>query len=169
MWCSIRSVPAWSGHRGSGRGVVGEVSVPSWLAVDGLLRQFGETREEACGEYRRFVSEGRGAGDLWNDLRQQVYLGDADFVERMQAKARIRGDVLSVPRIQRRAPTLALKEIAERHADRDTAIRAAYATDAYRYREIARHFGLHLASVGRIVRKGLESGVTLSIAGDKRK
>ncbi|MBK5965729.1 addiction module toxin RelE [Thiocystis minor] len=163
----VRSPEEWPWS--SYRAMVGEVSVPSWLAVDGLLRQFGETREEACDEYRRFVSEGRGAGDLWNNLRQQVYLGDADFVERMQAKAHIRGDVLSVPRIQRRAPALALEEIAERDADRDTAIRAAYATGAYSYREIARHFGLHLASVGRIVRKGLESGVTLSIADDKRK
>ena len=33
---------------------------------------------------------------------------------------------------------------------------AAYATGAYTYREIAEHLGVHLATVGRIVRKAMQ-------------
>lgn len=132
--------------------MVGMAPVPTWLAVDGLLSQFGEVREEASRCYREFVRAGVGENDLWEGLRQQVYLGDANFVERMQAKAQVRGDALSVPKIQRLAPAPALAVITELHADRNTAIRAAYATGAYSYRQIAQHFGLHLATVGRIVR-----------------
>ncbi|MEA3275746.1 MAG: helix-turn-helix domain-containing protein [Pseudomonadota bacterium] len=33
---------------------------------------------------------------------------------------------------------------------------AAYATGAYSYREIAAHFGVHLATVGRIVRGAMQ-------------
>ena len=42
--------------------------------------------------------------------------------------------------------------MAAKHRDRDEAIVTAYATGAYSYRQIAEHFGLHLATVGRIVR-----------------
>jgi len=51
------------------------------------------------------------------------------------------------------APAPALATIAGQHEDRDSAIAAAYATGAYSYREIAEHFRLHLATVGRIVRR----------------
>ena len=57
---------------------------------------------------------------------------------------------------QRRAPAPALDGIEGNIADRDAAIRAAYATGAYSYREIAQSFGVHLASIGRIVRRGLQ-------------
>jgi hypothetical protein len=57
-------------------------------------------------------------------------------MERMQAKTRIRGDVLSVSKIQRRAPALALDVITKQQADRNAAISAAYATGAYSYRGV---------------------------------
>ena len=142
----------WSSYRA----MIGAAPVPSWLAVDGLLSQFGETREEARRGYQRFVGEGMRGWRHLGGAPQQVYLGDSGFVERMQAQARICGDALSVPKVQRRAPAPALDEIKGRHPDRNAAIRAAYATGAYSYREIAQSFGIHLASVGRIVRRGLE-------------
>ena len=48
------------------------------------------------------------------------------------------------------APSLAA--IAVKRRDRDDAIAAAYASGAYGYRELAEHFGLHLGTVGRIIR-----------------
>lgn len=50
---------------------MGEVPVPTWLAVDGLLRQFGSGRADARKQYRRFVLEGAGRG-IWEGLRQQI-------------------------------------------------------------------------------------------------
>ncbi|MDT8283158.1 MAG: helix-turn-helix domain-containing protein [Gammaproteobacteria bacterium] len=70
----------------------------------------------------------------------------------MQKKVLVQGDELSIPRAQRRGPAPTLTRIAARHRTRDDAIVAAYATGAYSYREIAEHFGIHLATVGRIVR-----------------
>jgi DNA-directed RNA polymerase specialized sigma24 family protein len=96
---------------------------------------------------------GRG---IWEGLRQQIYLGDEAFVEAMQAKAKVQGDVLTVPRAQRRPPAPALADIAAGHRDRNTAIVAAYATGVYSYREIAEHLGVHLATVGRIVRQAMQ-------------
>ena len=138
----------WSSYRA----MVGEVATPRWLASDVLLGQFGKRRSEARRRYRQFVLEGMGGATLWAELRQQIYLGDERFVERMQRKAEIQGDELSIPRAQRRAPVPSLAAIARKHRDRDDAIVTAYGTGAYSYREIAEHFQLHLATVGRIIR-----------------
>jgi len=74
----------------------------------------------------------------------------------MQAKAQVQGDVLTVPKAQRRPPAPALSDIAASHPERNTAIMAAYATGAYSYREIAEQFGVHLATVGRVVRRSMQ-------------
>ncbi len=135
--------------------MTGQAPIPKCLAVGGLLSQFGVDREEARRGYQRFVSDGVGR-DIWDGLRQQIYLGSEAFVERMQAKAKINGDVLTVPQVQRRAPAPTLTDIAARHEGRNAAIVVAYATGAYSYREIAEYFGVHLATVGRIVRAEMQ-------------
>jgi hypothetical protein len=45
-----------------------------------------------------------------------------------------------------------------KYRHRNDAIIAAYATGAYSYREIAAHFALHLATVGRIMRTRMPQG-----------
>ncbi|BAU48576.1 toxin RelE [Sulfurifustis variabilis] len=144
----------WSSYRA----MVGEAPVPQWLATDGLLAQFGKRRAEARRRYGQFVLEGIDKGSIWTGLRQQIYLGDERFVERMQRKAELHGDELSIPRAQRRAPAPSLAVIAVKHRDRDDAIVAAHSTGAYSYRELAEHFGLHLATIGRIVRARMQQG-----------
>ncbi len=137
----------WSSYRA----MIGTAPTPNWLAVDGLLSQFGSVREQARCRYRTFVLEGVGKG-IWEGLRQQIYLGDEAFVKRMQVEAQVEGDTLSVPQVQRRPPPPPLVEFAAHPGGRNAAIVAAYATGAYSYREIAEYFGVHLATVGRIVR-----------------
>jgi putative transposase len=73
-----------------------------------------------------------------------------------QANAHVDGDVLSVPQLQRRPPALPLKQIAATSNSRDAAIVTAYATGAYSYRVIGGYFSIHLSTVGRIVRAGMQ-------------
>jgi len=141
----------WSSHGA----MMGTAPVPKWLAVEGLLSQFGSSREEARRRYQAFVYEGVGQ-DIWQELRQQIFLGDEAFVTRAQSQVRIAGDTMSVPQAQRRPPPPTLGQIAGQSAGRNAAIVAAYATGAYTYREIAGYFGVHLATVGRIVRGGMQ-------------
>lgn len=141
----------WSSYRA----MRGTAPTPNWLVVDGLLSQFGPVREEARRRYRTFVLEGVGRG-IWEGLRQQIYLGDEAFVKRMQARAQVEGDTLSVPQAQRRPPPPPLVEIAAHPGGRNAAIVAAYATGVYSYRGIAEYFGVHLATVGRIVRGAMQ-------------
>lgn len=139
----------WSSYRA----MLGQVASPPFLDTDGLLLQFDENRRPARKKYRRFVMDGIGEPALWAGLRQQVYLGDEAFVERVQAQMKIRGNELTVPKRQRRAPAASLDEIARQHPQRDDAIEAAYATGAYTYNDIAAYHDVHPATVGRVVRK----------------
>jgi hypothetical protein len=82
--------------------MMGKAPVPKWLSIDGLLSQFGTVRSRACQRYRKFVLEGI-EQNIWEGLRQQIYLGDDKFVKRMQSKLQIDGDRLTVPRAQRLA------------------------------------------------------------------
>jgi hypothetical protein len=66
--------------------MLGLSASPNWLDVDGLLRQFGHDRQTAREHYRRFVRAGVGAS-IWDNLRQQIYLGDEAFVEKMQQRS----------------------------------------------------------------------------------
>lgn len=133
--------------------MVGEAKAPQWLATDGLLAQFAKQRAAARRRYKRFVLDGVGVESVWSDLRQQIYLGGDKFVKRTQKKLNVEGDELSIPKAQRRTPAASLESIARKCPDRNEAICKAYTTGAYSYREIAEHFEIHLATVGRVVRQ----------------
>jgi len=76
----------------------------------------------------------------------------------MQRNAQHAGDRLSVPRAQRRPLGPPLAQIAQDCGEGNAAMLAASATGAYTYRDIAEHFGVHLATVGRLVRWGMQQG-----------
>ncbi len=139
----------WSSYQS----VMGISPVPPWLSVDGLLAQFAKRRDAARRRYEQFVGEGVGATSPWAALRGQVYLGNEQFIERMQRhiKSRHRDDP-QIPRAQRRPPAPPLEVIATKSPDRNQAIVQAHATGAYSYQDLAAFFGLHFTTVGRIVR-----------------
>ncbi|MFP5415224.1 MAG: hypothetical protein ACLGG1_09480, partial [Gammaproteobacteria bacterium] len=71
---------------------------------------------------------------------------------------RFQGDELTIPRRQRRPPAATLAAIAAKYPERDDAVVAAYGTGSYSYRQLTEHFGVHRATVGRIVRSRLPQG-----------
>jgi putative transposase len=131
--------------------MVGAQASPPWLAINGLLSAFARTRAEARRRYMQFVAAGGGSAPIWQHLNRQVYLGGDAFVQRMQDKAG-ELDAIDVPRAQRRPPPPSLEVIAAAHSDRNAAMLAAHRTGEYSYAEIARHFGVHFTTVGRLVR-----------------
>lgn len=141
----------WSSYRASA-GL--ELCAP-WLAVDGVLAPFAGQRALAQTRYTQFVVEGVKAVSPWAKLQGQVFLGDEQFVRRMQAEmqADTRDDV-QIPAAQRRPPPPSLREIERAAENRNAAIVTAHATGAYSYQRIAEHFGIHFTTVGRVVRRG---------------
>lgn len=140
----------WSSYRAS----VGLEAAAPWLEVDGLLAQFGKRRSLAQQRYAQFVSEGINANSPWSELKGQVFLGDDQFVERMQAYIQADKDVVQIPLAQRRRLPPSLAVIERQAADRNAAIIAAHATGGYSYQQIADYFGVYFTTVGKIVRDG---------------
>ena len=140
----------WSSYRAS----MGLEPSPPWLAIDGLLACFAKKRSLAQQRYAQFVTEGIQVDSPWTNLKGQVFLGDEQFVNRMQAHIQSGRDDVQIPLAQRRPKPPPLAEIEKRSPDRDAAIIAAYATGGYSYQQIAEYFGVHFTTVGRIVRGG---------------
>lgn len=138
----------WSSYRA----MVGTVVAQRWLLTDAMLSAFGRQRGQARQRYIQFVAEGVDAEPVWAHLNRQVFLGDDDFVRRMQALVNA-DDEINIPRAQRRPPPPTLTAIAATSPDRDSAIVAAHATGEYSYQQIAEHFGVHFTTVGRLVRR----------------
>ncbi|WP_293385573.1 hypothetical protein [Phenylobacterium sp. SCN 70-31] len=101
------------------------------------------------------MHEGMEGESIWKHLNRQVFLGDDAFVAGAHQRAGQRSDDINIPRAQRRPPAPPLKAIAKAHPDRDSAMRAAWATGEYSYTQIAAYFGVHFTTVGRIVRQAV--------------
>jgi putative transposase len=143
---------AWSSYGAT----IGTCPAPVWLTTDGLLAEFGKRRAGARRKYQLFIEEGMSAESIWKDLRGQIYLGDDNFVEQMRSKLGERDEDVNIPRVQQRGAAPKLSTIRRQHKNRDDAIRAAYETGTYSYQQIAKEFGVHLTTVGRIVRQQMK-------------
>ncbi len=110
---------SWSNYRAT----AGLSTAPAWLAVDWTLAMFARTPTVARLRYRRFVRAGRGAASPFEAVEGQIYLGDAKFVKRMQAKAAQWAEVDEIPRAQRTPRAASVKAIREAVA-RDWGTRA---------------------------------------------
>jgi putative transposase len=132
--------------------MVGRDSRPEWLQTDWILGQFGKQRKRAVAAYRDFVRAGVGLPSVWNDLRGQIYLGKEEFVETMQQHVQSDSNISEIPRAQRRAKAKPLSYYSSFN-DRNAGIAAAYQTGDYTMKAIADEFGLHYATVSRIVKK----------------
>jgi putative transposase len=96
---------------------------------------------------------------LWDEaLRQQIYLGDERFVERMQALAALPGGMpvprtREVPRAQRsKARTLA--QWLSLSQPREQALARAYTEGGMTMTAIAQELGLSVSRISRLIAKG---------------
>lgn len=146
----------WSSYRAT----AGMADALPWLASDWILSAFSEKRSEATDRYKAFVAEGKNQPAIWEQLKNQIYLGTDAFIAKMQAKMPDKEDLSEIPLGQRRAMAKPLKHYEARSNTRDEAIVNAYNSGAYGLKEIGDHFGLHYSRVSRIIasqRKAKES------------
>jgi len=145
----VRSAKDWPWS--SYRATAGLISSPVWLQTDWILSAFGTRKGRALERYRAFVAEGKSQPSPWPQLRNQIYLGDEQFVGKLQADLEQGKDLSEIPVAQRRKPAETLDYYAQKHRDRDDAIVTAYRSGGYTLKEIGDHFGLHYSRVSRIV------------------
>ena len=117
------------------------------VSTDSLLAQFSHDSLKARSEYLQFVAQGCGLSP-WKQLKGQIYLGSESFVANLPKQD---ATTREIPRIQRLADRPPLSVILSAGASAE-AIHRAYRDFGYTQREIARHLGVHYATISRRIR-----------------
>ena len=145
---SARDWP-WSSYRAT----VGEQSKPSWLNTDWLLVGFGQSKLKAIEKYKQFVSEGKDQPSPWEQLKNQIFLGDEKFVQSMLSQVEMDKELSEIPLSQRRPIPKPLSYYEEKYKIRNDAIVFAYASGGYGLKELGEYFKLHYSTVSGIIKK----------------
>lgn len=146
----VRSAKDWSWS--SYRATVGQRKAPKFLHTDWLLAAFAKRKSTAIERYKQFIAEGKGQPSPWEALRNQVYLGSDQFVDKMQSLIGGNKELSEIPRSQRRPLPKTLHDYAIASQDRNSAITHAYRSGGYTLKEIGGYFGLHYSTVSGIIK-----------------
>jgi putative transposase len=146
----------WSSYRSH----AGRAQGAAWLDTDGLYSHvLGRAVRTAADRRRgaqRYAELAASAKDesLWETgLRQQIYLGDEDFVERMQALARPHNSTdHDIPKARRRKG-LNMKQWLKLCDTREEAFYRAHTEGAMSMSDIARELGFSVSHVSRLIAK----------------
>lgn len=138
----------WSSYRATG----GFINHDKWLTVDWILSAFSPKKKIAVKRYREFVSEGRNQSKIWQQLKNQIYLGSDEFVDDMQSKISLDTNLSEVPSSQKRQVAKSLSYYEKKYPDRDQAIVNIYASGGYSMKEIGDYFEIHYSRVSRIIK-----------------
>ena len=146
----VKSAGAWSWS--SYRATVGRLHPPSWLETNAILSQFSKQKQRAIEKYVDFVRAGVGLPSVWHELKNQIYLGDENFVNAMQNTLEYSGDLKEISKIQHRPVPKPLAHYGIKYDDQQQAMAAAYLSGGYTMKAIADEFGVHYATVSRAVK-----------------
>ena len=143
---------------------MGQAATPPWLDSAGLhgyllghsVVSVVDTRR-AGRRYAELVEQGQAQdATFWRDaLQSQVYLGDENFVQRMQAQIQPhqRQDK-QIPKLQRQRPQNWSAWLAQCDGDRDQALYLAYQQGGMTMTQLGRESGLSVTHVSRLIAKG---------------
>lgn len=145
---SAREWP-WSSYRAT----AGFAQAEACLTTDWILGAFAKTKQVAWRRYREFIREGKGQPTPWEQLKNQIYLGDERFVEDMQRKIDPGQSLEDIPSKHKRAPPRPLGYYERKYRERDEAMAQAYLSGHYTLSQVGEHFGVSYATVSRSVAK----------------
>ncbi|MFT7490708.1 MAG: putative transposase [Pseudohongiellaceae bacterium] len=139
---------SWSSYQST----AGLSVCPAWLKVDGLLLNFSKHKKKAIQKYCAFIAEGYNNSSPWDQLNNQIYLGNDAFVDKMQRKMADAVNLQEVPSSQVRQVAKPLSYYESLSTNRDEVVYLAYQSGGYKMNEIGRYFDLHYSSVSKIIK-----------------
>jgi len=142
---------------GSYRATAGLIKTPEYLTVDWILSLFGSDREIAQKKYQQFIRQGINDKFPFENLQDQIVLGNREFVEKIQEMIKDKKVVVEIPRKQRFVGRQSLEELFYDKSDltkevRNQKIAVAHLEYGYTLTEIANLIGIHYTTVSKIVR-----------------
>jgi hypothetical protein len=138
----------WSSYRATAGFTLPEFC----LTTDWILSSYGRTRKKAQQQYRTFVQQGKNQPSPWESLKNQIYLGNDDFVQDMQSKIDPEQSLNDIPTPQIQAPKKPLLYFEQCFSVRDEAMYQAYISGHYTLSEVGKWFGVSHATVSRAVK-----------------
>ena len=139
----------WSSYRAT----AGYDENDACLTTEWVLAGFANTKNVAQQRYRDFVRAGKRQPAPWQQLKNQIFLGDDDFVNDMQCKIDPEQSLKDIPKKQKMAPIKPLKYFAERYQTRNESMAHAYLSGGYTLSQVGEHFGVSYATVSRAVKQ----------------
>ena len=139
----------WSSYRAT----IGTAACPKWLDREWLLSSFAKRQSTAIIRFKKFVAEGKNQPSPWSDLKNQIFLGDDQFVDRMLSFVEENKNLSEIPKAQRQNELKSLEGYFQDSSSRNEAIVNAYQSGSFTLAAIGEHVGLHYSTVGGIVKK----------------
>ena len=139
----------WSSYRA----MISKTTTLDWLERDWILGHYGERLTTAQKQFIKFIQNGANQSPIWEQLRRQFYLGDEQFVGRLQSRTGLGEDLSEISRARRQRVGKPLSYYSTRYNYRNDAIYAAYKNGVYTQKEIASYFEMHYSTVSKIVKK----------------
>ena len=124
-----------------------------WLASEWVLRLLAEHLSIARQRFLKYIKDGKGQPGLWDKLNNQIYFGNEQFVARMLVYMKTDTTLDVLPGLQRWNMAKSLQYYGKRYPVK-IAMKKAYETGEYTFKEIAVHFGVHYSTVSRAVNGG---------------
>jgi len=138
----------WSGYRAiAGLTLKEAVSTTDWI-----LSCFADRKKQAHDRYRSFVQDGKNQPSPWENLKNQIYPGDDEFVEEMQCKLDPAQSLDDIPGLQKLAPPKPIEYCTRKYSDPKQAMAMAYLSKHYTLEAVGTAFGVSCATVSRAVR-----------------
>ncbi len=147
----VRSAGQWDWS--SYRATAGHTDQEQLLTTDWILACLASKKKQAQDRYCSFVKAGRNQPSPWERLKNQIYLGDDQFVEEMQCKLDPDQSLNDIPRKQKLAPPKPIDYFARKFRDRTEAMARAYLSQHFTLEEVGRAFGVSYATVSRAVKR----------------
>ena len=142
----------WSSYRMT----AGLASSPDWFDREWILSCFSKNERVAIKSYMQFVASGMHQPSPWSMLKNQIYLGSDEFIEKVQKNKTSDKGLSEIPKIQKRPVPKSLEEYELIANNRNEAILMAYRSGGYTLGEIGQYYSLHYSTVSRIIRGGMQ-------------
>ncbi|MDI1294244.1 MAG: transposase [Methylobacter sp.] len=148
----VRSAKEWPWS--SYCSTAGYVEQDELLTSDWILASFAKNKTAAQIKYREFISQGKGQPSPWQSLKNQVYLGNEQFVkEHIDSITDKDIELSEIPKSQRKAKPKTMDYYLKQATNRDDAILRAWNSGGYTQKNIADYFSIHYSRVSKIIKK----------------
>ncbi|MDI1232620.1 MAG: transposase, partial [Methylobacter sp.] len=148
----VRSAKEWPWS--SYCSTAGYVEQDELLTSDWILASFAKNKTAAQIKYREFISQGKGQPSPWQSLKNQVYLGNEQFVkEHIDSITDKDVELSEIPKSQRKAKPKTMDYYLKQATNRDDAILRAWNSGGYTQKNIADYFSIHYSRVSKIIKK----------------